>query len=730
MSLALKSKRLLRIIAVATTVLIVAVSSAILGFSVVWNQYDFKILDLFYRQAVKHGRGPEQSPLVAIVTISDTTYDYFGNSTLDRRFVAEVNEALSRLDVAGCAYDLIFARSADADSDLRLARSIEKLGSVCLPIGLTYAGTPSPFRWEKRRSYEEFRSKSLRNPMEQGQSMPYYGTKALMQSDLFSEVSHSFGHISGFSDPDGVNRHAIMLLKVDEGYFPTLSLALFLNYVKVPFEKVVVEWGRRIIIPASEEGALEQDVVIPIDDRGRAFIPFPQIWKNAFIKMESETLLKYVESERLMGNLIEMFEGKLVLIGDISTGISDLGQTPLASSEPLILVHASLLNGMLTNNFYDQWTSKRVLVLIWLVCSILGLAACPRSSWALYGSGMAVSAGLVGLTWIEFIHFHLIPIVTVGGSILIFFFGLLAAVELAVGKERSFIRNAFSRYVPEKVVDTLISNPHMLKLGGEERIITVLFCDLEGFTAISENLPPARLVHLLNRYLTEMTAIILTQGGIIDKFEGDAIMAEFGAPLPLPDHAERAVRAGLEIQRRLQELRPAWRNDNLPELQCRVGINTGSMIIGNMGSDQVFDFTVIGDAVNLASRLEGANKKYNTRLMISEYTQQALPPGIFRTRVLDVIKVKGKSKPVRVFEVYGEVRFPLTPEDEMYYVTYQEAMELYFTKHFDMAAEKFRAALSIRPDDPATAEMLNRIGNLQGRNLPPEWDGSISLAGK
>ncbi len=721
----LKSKRLLKIIAVTATVTIVTVSFAVLVLGAAWNQYDFKVLDLFYRQAVKYGHGPEQSPLVALVTISDKAYDYFGKNTLSRAFLAEVNEALSRLDVAGCAYDIIFARSTDADSDLKLAESIEKLGSVDLPIGLTYAETPSPFQWDTSRSFEELRSKALRKPKEQGQSRPYYGTKAFMHSDRFSEVARNFGHISGFSDPDGVNRHAIMLLKVDDYYFPTLSLAVFLDYVKVPFEKVIVEWGRRIIIPAGGESSLEQDVVIPIDDRGRAFIPFPQTWEDSFVKMESEALLKYINTENIQGNLIDMFEGKLVLIGDISTGNSDLGQTPLASNEPLLLLHASLLNAMLTNTFYDKWTPMGVLALIWLGCSVLGLAACLRSSWPFYGSGMAVCAGIAELTWVEFIHFHLVPIVTAVGSVLIFFFGLLAAVELAVGKERSFIKNAFSRYVPEKVVDILISNPQMLQLRGEERVMTVLFCDLADFTSISENMPASRLVLLLNRYFTEMTEIVMKHGGIVDKFIGDAIMAEFGAPLPMQDHAERAVRTGLAMQSRLNELRLIWRNDGLPEIQSRVGINTGPMVIGNMGSDQVFDYTVIGDAVNLASRLEGANKKYDTHLMISESTHQALPPGIFRTRVLDVIKVKGKSTPVKVFEVYGQACFPLSPEDEAYYSTYHEALELFLAKDFDGAGEKFQAALFLRPSDPASKEMIERIGQARTKGLPPDWIGYL-----
>lgn len=699
------------------------VTWAVLGLGLVWNQYDFKILDLIYRQAVKHGHGPPQSPLVVMLTISDSSYDYFGKNNLDRGFLAEVNHILSRLDVAGCAYDIIFARSTDPHSDSRFASSIDKLGSVCLPIGLVYTETPSRFQWKPGRSFQEFRSKSLRKPEGQGQSSPYYGARAIMNADLFSETAKSFGNISLLSDPDGANRHAIMLLKIDADYFPALSLAIFLDYVKVPFEKVKVEWGRRLIIPAGENSRLEHDVVIPIDERGRTFIPFPQTWEDSFVKMESETLLKYAREKDLAGNLSDMFEGKLVLIGDISTGASDLGQTPLASNEPLLLIHASLLNGMLTNTFYDTWTSTGVLALIWLACSVLGPAACLRSSWPLYTSGIAVCAAIAGLAWLEFIHFHLVPVVTVGGGIILFFFGLMATVELVVGKERSFIKNAFSRYVPEKVVDLLISNPEMLQLRGEERTMSVLFCDLADFTSLSETMSPSRLVLLLNRYFTEMTRTVWKHGGIVDKFIGDAIMAEFGAPLPTDDHAEKAVRSGLAMQSRLDQLRTIWLNDGLPGLQARIGINTGPMIIGNMGSDEVFDYTVIGDAVNLASRLEGANKKYNTRLMISEYTYRALPPGVFRTRVLDVITVKGKSQPVKVYEVYGESCFPVRPEDEAYYGAYHQAFELYLAEEFDGSREKFGEALRLRPADPASRAMLERIEEVRAKGLPAQKDG-------
>ena len=360
--------------------------------------------------------------------------------------------------------------------------------------------------------------------------------------------------------------------------------------------------------------------------------------------MPLHKLLQLFDDPDMRGNLQDFFENKFVFVGDVSTGIADAGQTPLDRYAPLVMIHAALMNGLLTHTFYQQWSFWDVLALVCLIGILVGLAATAQSSMVLYSMGAIIFVGLLVLTGIEWVHFTLFPLVSVLNSFLVIFFGIVIGLEVAITKDQAFIRNTFAKYVSEKVVNELLQHPESIHLGGEERVLSVMFSDIANFTTLAEQVSPTELVGFLNEYLTAMTAIVMEQGGIIDKFIGDAIMADFGAPIPIPRHADLAVRTALRMQRRLEELRPKWLKQGFPELHCRVGINTGTMVVGNIGSDQVFNYTAVGDAVNLASRLEGANKHYKTLIMISEYTHNALTPHLFHTRLLDVIRVKGKSQ--------------------------------------------------------------------------------------
>jgi adenylate cyclase len=718
-----KNRKLIKIVLLLEAILLPSVLIFWVVLGTVWTSFDFQILDFFYAQAVQYGYGPPRSAQIVYVTITDDSYARFGTRLLDRMEMARVNAALAQLGPAAVAYDLVFSLPMAPAADQRFADSMKQLGTVYLPIALDLTPTPQAFQWDHRLAYERLRSEQLRQPREQGVAQPLYGTKALMQFDAFAEAAFNTGHIGASQDPDGVFRHLSLLVKMDTAYLPSMALSVFLDTVKVPWEAVTVHWGHTMTIPALPGSTLTRDVVIPIDHQGRVFVPYAQKWGQDFPAMPMHKLLELFDEPDMRGNLQEFFENKFVFIGDVSTGIADAGQTPLDRYAPLVMMHAALMNGLLTNTFYHQWSFWDVLALVCLIGILVGLAAMVQSSMVLYATGAIIFAGLLVLTGLEWVHFTLFPLVSVLNSFLVIFFGTVVGLEVAITKDQAFIRNAFAKYVSEKVVNELLQHPELLHLGGEERVVTVLFSDIENFTTLSERLSPRELVSLLNTYLTEMTAIVLEQGGIIDKYSGDGIMAEYGAPIPVPQHADQAVRTALHMQRRLQELRPLWRQQGLPELHCRVGINTGTMVVGNIGSEQVFNYTVIGDAVNLASRLEGANKYYQTFVMISESTHDCLTPNLFRARLLDAIRVKGRLQPVKVYEVYGESTDTISPDDLAYYHAYDEACAAYLERRFDVARAQFEAALALRPADAAAREMLARMADLDPAGLPADWDG-------
>jgi adenylate cyclase len=294
-------------------------------------------------------------------------------------------------------------------------------------------------------------------------------------------------------------------------------------------------------------------------------------------------------------------------------------------------------------------------------------------------------------------------------------------------REKKKIRGAFQYYLTASVINEMLKDPTKLKLGGDKKDLSVLFSDIRGFTTISEKLTPEELVGLLNEYLTAMTNIVFKYDGLLDKYMGDAIMAVFGAPLDQPDHARRACLTALEMMEELHNLQKKWEAEERPILNIGIGINTGDMVVGNMGSEMRFDYTVMGDMVNLGSRLEGINKEYGSNIIISEFTHNVVQDSM-SCRELDWVRVKGKNKPVKIFELLGEKKD--AAGFKYLITTFEKGLMLYREAKWDEAMESFRQVLTIRADDFASGMYIDRCKSLKEQPPPQPWDGVFTMTRK
>jgi adenylate cyclase len=287
---------------------------------------------------------------------------------------------------------------------------------------------------------------------------------------------------------------------------------------------------------------------------------------------------------------------------------------------------------------------------------------------------------------------------------------------------KRMVKNAFSKYLSDKLVDIIVKNPEKLRLGGEKREISVLFSDIRGFTSISEKLSPEEIANLLHEYLTPMSEVILQNDGLLDKYIGDAIMALFGTPVWMETHAIKACEAALSMMKKLDELNKNWEKTKGLKLKIGIGINTGECIVGNMGSDILFDYTAIGDTVNLASRLEGTTKFYGVGIVVSEFTVSKTD-GRFFFRELDLVKVKGKEKPVKIYELIG---WEATEKMKTLTSQFYRALNFYRDGKWDSAIEGFKKCLEISPDDKPSKLYIERCLKLKEMKIE-EWEGIYEM---
>ncbi len=439
----------------------------------------------------------------------------------------------------------------------------------------------------------------------------------------------------------------------------------------------------------------------------------------------------YTNTAETRDILQKNLEGALCIIGWTGTATTDRGVNPFDETYDNVGTHASIINTILSQRFIDilpWWYSAIAAAVLALLVFFLIRNLNPGISIVV---GIAFIILIVGAAAAYFIltgsYFQILtPLL----ATVVTFIALTIIKFLATAKEKTFIRNAFSHYLSTDVINEIMDNPDMLALGGEKKYLTAFFTDVKGFSTISENMDPTDLVRLLNRYLTEMSDIILELKGTIDKYEGDAIISFFGAPITLEDHARRACLSAIRMRRAEKELNQRVIEENFsPQpLYTRIGINTGEMVVGNMGTAQKMDYTMMGNSVNLAARLEGVNKQYGSWTLISETTYTA-GGREFATRKLDRVRVVGIQEPVRLYELIDEWA-NISSEERTAIDTFHHALDIFERREWDAATEQFQKVLDYKPEDGPAQTYIKRCTDFKKKAPPENWDGVFNLSMK
>jgi adenylate cyclase len=493
------------------------------------------------------------------------------------------------------------------------------------------------------------------------------------------------------------------------------------------------KWSALESMPAGMRMDFGKAVRIPLTKDNRHIVTYFGPKARTYRSYSYYDIMK----DRVQGGL----EGKIFLVGSTVSGLFDLVSTPIDSKYPGVEVHASLINSLLTNTFVtrlSKWQDFFILLLVGIVIGFLSYFMKPLFGAIL--SVLAVFAYFViamsafgeNHVWIEIARPVLVIIIT--------FSGVMAYRYITEEKDRKFLQSTFKQYLSPDLIDMMYTSKQQPKLGGDEGIRTAYFTDIQGFSTFSEKLgSPTRLVELLNEYLTEMTDTLLSRFGTLDKYEGDAIIAFFGAPMPMDDHAKQACRTALDMQARLGELRRKWilEGDKWPqivhEMRMRIGINSGPIVTGNMGSKTRMNYTMMGDTVNLAARLESAAKQYGVFIMISHFTYEMVKND-FEVRQLDKITVVGKSEPVVVYELISE-KGKWDPEVAKMAGLYSQGLESFYKQEWDKAIELLMESDKLEPYRSFAKITPSKkiIGYCQQfkENPPgPGWDGVRGLTSK
>jgi len=566
-------------------------------------------------------------------------------------------------------------KEREANADAQFVEAVRKAGNVVLPMALMVPAYYQSVRQQAPPEPPAFLISSSFGLVKQVSTakvfLPIEAQGVIFPIPLLAESTKALGHAYYQPDRDGVLRWEYLALKYGDDYYPSLGLQIARTALGVPREGMKLWLG-----DAVEVGGIK----IPTDERGR--MPINYVGREGTFPTFSATdiLHRRVPAKE--------FQDRIILIGTTGLGTYDIKVTPLSANMPGVEKNATVVENIIHQRFLHRTEGMKLLDgLVILVFGVSLMLILPRVS-ALRGVAVAV-AMLIGYMLLVQYLFEMkglwITLLYPAATIAFSYTSLTVLRFMTEERQAQEVRRMFSSYVTPKMVAELVKDPDKAKLGGERKELTVLFSDVRGFTTFSENHQPEEVVAILNEYMNAMTEVIFHWDGTLDKFVGDAIMVFWGAPLDQPNHAELAIRCALHMQKRLGELQEKWRADGKETLDAGIGMNSGEMVVGNMGAEgKKMDYTVIGDNVNLAARVESLTRQYNARILITESTyhgakdlievreifanekrsratgikhkerrRKRMKIGHALFKDLDAVKVKGKVKPVRIFEVVG-----------------------------------------------------------------------------
>ncbi|HYA85977.1 MAG TPA: adenylate/guanylate cyclase domain-containing protein [Nitrospirota bacterium] len=592
-----------------------------------------KTLDMRFTMRGKISPGPE----TVIAAIDEKSINKLGRFPWPRSVWGRVVDRLTADGAKVIVFDVFFTEPENVESDDMLQQAIRRSGRVILPVVFDFSKTDfreTGFTGNKL----DFMTPSSYAVVKHADDpfSPLKATMVLPTLYRFSSVAKSLAHINMIPDDDGELRWEMLAIDYQGDYYAPIGLQAARLYRGLKHEDLALDYHGEVGLG---------DEFIPVDEHGRMLINY---------RGPTGTFPTYSISDILDGVLpADRFKDKIILIGATAIGIYDLRVTPFSNNMPGIEKHASVVDNILHRDFVYH-TEFSVPVLIVLFAVALGLSIPRLGAKAGAALFLILFAGYLGFVYYLFVAKGIWFNLVYPASALFFGYTSQTAYRFFMEERRARdIRKMFSSYVSKRIVDELIRDPSKAKLGGDRKEITVLFSDIRGFTSFSEKHQPEEVVSLLNEYLGAMTEIVFEYEGTLDKFVGDAVMALWGAPIGQPDHAERAVRCALAMIAKLKQLQAKWASEGRYVIDIGIGINTGDMVVGNMGAEgKKMDYTVIGDNVNLGARLEGLTRKYNNHIIISEYTYEQVKD-IVLARELDSVTVKGKENPVVVYDLVG-----------------------------------------------------------------------------